>query len=106
MRPGTKVYATRMVFAIVAGIISAEINPILFTIQSYGLAAVLIPILIAIALYVASYYFAKDVINVKPSMLNEPSYLYKGGLFTYILIWIITWSLIASLYIPLYSLAS
>ncbi|MHC1600983.1 MAG: hypothetical protein ACXQTI_08985 [Candidatus Nezhaarchaeales archaeon] len=100
MRPGTKIYITRIVFAVMAGLISAIINPILFTTQSYGLPASLLPVIIAAMLYIASYYFVKLVIKIAPSALNEPSYIYKGGLFTYILIWIITWSLIASLCCP------
>ena len=101
MRPGTKVYITRIMFAVIAGSISAIINPISFTIESHGIFASLLPVIIAAMLYMASYYFVKVVVKVPPSTLNEPSYIYKGGLFTYILIWIITWSLIASLCCPL-----
>jgi len=100
MRPGTKIYLTRIIFAIMAGLISAAINPTLFTTQRYGLPASLLPVIVAAMLYMASYYFVKAVIKIAPSSLDEPSYIYKGGLFTYILIWIITWSLVASLFYP------
>lgn len=100
MRPGTKVYMARIAFAIVAGLLSSLINPMYFTFQSHGVAASIIPIIIAIFLYIASYYFVKKVFKLQQSSFNEPSYIYRGGLFTYIFIWIVTWSLVASLLHP------
>lgn len=100
MRPGTKIYITRIIFALIAGLMSTTVNPVLLTIQSHGVIASLLPIIIAIILYIASYHFIKLVIKVTSSMLNEPSYMYRGGLFTYILVWITTWSLIASFIQP------
>lgn len=100
MRPGTKVYMTRIIFAIIAGVLSAVINPITLNLQHHGLTASLLPVLMAVLLYVASYYFIRDVIKVNPSSLNDPSYLYKGGIFTYIFVWIVTWSIAATLCCP------
>ncbi|MEM4576922.1 MAG: hypothetical protein QW701_05645 [Candidatus Nezhaarchaeales archaeon] len=100
MRPGTKVYVARIAFAILAGLLSALINPLYLTFQSHGVAASVLPIIIAIFLYVASYYFVKKVIKLQQSGFNEPSYIYRGGLFTYIFMWIVTWSLVASLLHP------
>jgi len=107
MRPGSKVYATRIAFAIVAGVLSAVINPTLFRLDSQVVAhaaiALMVPILIAVLLYMASYHFVKSVIRVSPTSLNDPSYMYKGGIFTYVIVWIVTWSLTATF--AIYSLA-
>jgi hypothetical protein len=104
MRPGSKVYGTRIAFAIVAGVLSALINPVLFTLCShvlaYAMMAFIVPIFIAVFLYIASYYFVKSVIKVSPASLNDPSYMYKGGVFTYIIVWIVTWSLMATFCYP------
>jgi len=100
MRPGSKVYATRIAFAIIAGVLSAMVNPTLFKLNSqvaaHAAIALVIPILIAMFLYVASYYFAKSVVKVPPTSLNDPSYMYTGGVFTYIIVWIVAWSLTAT----------
>jgi hypothetical protein len=100
MRPGSKVYATRIAFAMIAGVLSTTINPMLFRLNSQVVAhvviALMVPILIAVFLYVASYYFVKSVIKIPSSSLNDPSYMYKGGIFTYIIVWIVTWSLTAT----------
>jgi len=107
MRPGSKVYATRIAFAVMAGVLSAVINPTLFRTSSqvaaHAAIALMVPILIAVFLYVASYYFVKSVIRVSPASLNDPSYMYKGGVFTYVIVWIVTWSLAATF--AIYSLA-
>lgn len=104
MRPGSKVYTTRIAFAITAGVLSAVINPMLFTLSSHVLAHAMIafvaPMFIALFLYIASYHFAKSVIKVSPTSLNDPSYMYKGGIFTYIIVWIVTWSLAATICHP------
>jgi len=100
MRPGSKVYATRIAFAIIAGVLSAMVNPMLFRLNSQIIAhsaiALMVPIFIAVLLYVASYHFAKSVIKVSPASLNDPSYMYKGGVFTYVIVWIVTWSFVAT----------
>ncbi|MDI9619763.1 MAG: hypothetical protein QFX33_02975 [Candidatus Nezhaarchaeota archaeon] len=106
MRPGTKIYVARVLFGIVAGITSALVNPSLLTMQSHGIVSSFIPILIATALYVASYYFVKRCLRAAISSLNEASYSYRGGLFTYILLWILTWSLLATLLFPSLTMAS
>jgi hypothetical protein len=104
MRPGSKVYATRIAFAIVAGVLSAVINPMLFVLRpqvpAHAVVAFIVPMLIAMSLYMASYHFAKSVIKVSPTSLNDPSYIHKGGIFTYIIIWIVTWSLTATICCP------
>lgn len=100
MRPGTKVYMVRIVFAVMAGLLSTIINPVLFNLQYHGIVASLLPIIIAIFLYVTSYYFAKNIVKVDSSSLNDPSYMYKGGIFTYIFVWIVTWSIAATLCYP------
>jgi uncharacterized membrane protein YdcZ (DUF606 family) len=98
MRPGSKVYATRIAFAIMAGILSAIINPLTFKLDSHGVIASVIPIFTAAFLYIASYYFVKSVVKVQPSSLNDPTYMYKGGIFTYIIVWFVTWSLTATIF--------
>lgn len=100
MRPGTKVYASRIIFAVIAGVLSSIINPIILKVEHHGIMASFLPILIAVLLYMASYRFVKDIIKVNPSSLNDPSYIYKGGIFTYILVWIVTWSIVATLCCP------
>jgi len=100
MRPGSKVYATRIAFAITAGLLSALINPMTLNVGRHGVVAAMVPVLIAALLYAASYYFARSVIRVSPSSLNDPSYMYKGGAFTYVVVWIVTWSLAATLCFP------
>jgi len=100
MRPGSKVYMTRIVFAIIAGVLSAIINPMALEVKHHGAAAAMIPVIVAVLLYLASYYFVKSVVRVPPSSLNDPSYMYKGGIFTYIIVWIVTWSLVATICCP------
>ncbi|MEM0217295.1 MAG: hypothetical protein QXM73_00895 [Candidatus Nezhaarchaeales archaeon] len=100
MRPGTKIYIVRIVFAIVAGVISALINPMLLNLSHHGIVASLLPVLIATFLYITSYYFIRALIKINPSSLNEPSYMYKGGVLTYIFIWLVTWSIIATFCFP------
>ncbi len=91
---------TRIVFAIIAGVLSAIINPMALEVKHHGAVAVMIPIIVAVLLYLASYYFVKSVVRVPPSSLNDPSYMYKGGIFTYIIVWIVTWSLAATICCP------
>ncbi|RLF21605.1 MAG: hypothetical protein DRJ68_03075 [Thermoprotei archaeon] len=97
MRPGTKIYVARITFALIAGLLSATVTPLC---MPFSIPVVIAPVAVAAVLYVASYYFVRDVIKITPSMLNEKSYMYRGGLFTYILIWLIVWTLVASLYNP------
>ncbi len=100
MRPGSKVYATRISFAIIAGLLSSLVNPVALDVGRHGVVAAMVPVVIATLLYAASYYFAKTVIRVSPPSLNDPSYMYKGGVFTYVVVWIVTWSLAATLCCP------
>jgi len=100
MRPGSKVYTTRVVFAIIAGVLSAIINPMALEVRHHGVVAAMTPIIVAVLLYLASYYFVKSVVRVPPPSLNDPSYMYKGGMFTYIIVWIVTWSLVATILCP------
>ncbi|MEM4467543.1 MAG: DMT family transporter [Candidatus Nezhaarchaeales archaeon] len=90
----------RIIFAIVAGMLSALINPMLLNLSHHGVIASFLPVLIAILLYIVSYYFVRDLIKISPSSLNEPSYMYKGGALTYIFVWLVTWSIIATLCFP------
>ncbi|RLF16436.1 MAG: hypothetical protein DRJ97_00900 [Thermoprotei archaeon] len=100
MRPGSKVYYSRAFMGLLAGLICGLIhNPLSLVVPLPLYDA--IAILVAIALYYVSILLAKHVLGVKPDDLNNPSYLKRGGIFTFIMLWLMTWTLMASFQTPL-----
>ncbi|MEM4699688.1 MAG: hypothetical protein QXT74_01900 [Candidatus Nezhaarchaeales archaeon] len=98
MRPGSKVYYLRALMGCVAGVASGLLSSslhILAPLQVINIAS----IAIAFVAYYSSILLAKAV-GVRAEDLNNPSYLKRGGLFTFIFLWLASWSLTASLLIP------
>ncbi|MCX8204337.1 MAG: hypothetical protein N3H31_01605 [Candidatus Nezhaarchaeota archaeon] len=97
MRPGSKVYYLRALLGCLAGALSGLLS---FSLR--GLAPSQLISLASVALAFAAYYFSiflAKAVGVKAEDLNNPSYLKRGGLFTFIFLWLTSWSLTASLLI-------
>lgn len=100
MRPGSKVYYTRALMGVLAGVLCGLLHTHLhgaLPLIAYDIVA----ILVAVALYYASILLARHVLNVRPDDLNNPSYLRRGGIFTFIMLWLMAWTLMASFQAPL-----
>ncbi|RLF12299.1 MAG: hypothetical protein DRJ98_00870 [Thermoprotei archaeon] len=99
MKPGSKVYYSRSLMGIMAGLVCGALDNLLASLSPYVYDVV--AIVVAAMIYYASILFARFVLNVKPDDLNNPAYLKKGGLFTFILLWLMVWSLTVSFQRPL-----
>lgn len=98
MKPGSKVYYSRALMGCLAGILCGLLSfSLRGSLPLYVIDAA--SIVLAVATYYASIYLAK-VLGVRAEDLNNPSYLKRGGLFTFILLWLMFWSLTATLLIP------
>jgi len=98
LKPGSKVYYVRALFGCLAGVLCGFLTFSLrgsLPFQAINAAS----ILVAAAAYYASILVPR-ALGVRAEDLNNPSYLKRGGLFTFILLWLSLWSLTATLLIP------
>lgn len=101
MKPGSKVYYIRAVLGCVAGALSGAL-----TFSLRGLAPLLVSNAASIAVALLAYYLSvllAKAAGVRAEDLNNPAYLKRGGLFTFIFLWLASWSLTASFLIPPWS---
>jgi hypothetical protein len=98
LKPGSKVYYIRSALGCLAGALCG-----LLTFSLHGLLPFQVidaaSMLIAALIYYLSMLLSRAA-GVKAEDLNNPQYLKRGGLFTFILLWLMVWSLVSSLLIP------
>ena len=98
MKPGSKVYYLRALLGCVAGVLCGYLS---FSLRGSLPFQVIDAASIALAAVV--YYVSillPRALGVRAEDLNNPSYLKRGGIFTFILLWLMFWSLTATLLIP------
>lgn len=98
MRPGSKVYYLRALLGCIAGVASGLLSSSLHALAPFHVINIA-SIAIAFAAYYLSILLAKAA-GVRAEDLNNPSYLKRGGLFTFVFLWLTSWSLTTSLLIP------
>lgn len=96
MKPGSKVYYTRVLLGVIVGLFSSW----LYLILPVGVLRSLIPSVLAILVYLGSFYLVTRVLKVKAEDLNNPAFLKTGGLFIYFLTWLVFWSLCLTFTLP------
>ncbi|MCD6510849.1 MAG: Rab5-interacting family protein [Thermoprotei archaeon] len=75
-------YYIRLILGVIMGVICGALG-------LEGLAG----LYVCIVGYVLSYYVIRGVLKVDPTSLEKPTRLFTVGGGTYVLIWIVTWTL-------------
>jgi len=98
LKSGSKVYYSRALMGCLAGLLCGLLSFSLRESLSFQVIDA-ISIALAAVIYYVSILLAR-ALGVRAEDLNNPSYLKRGGLFTFILLWLMLWSLTATLLIP------
>lgn len=99
MKPGSKVYYIRSALGCLAGALCGLLTSSLHGLLPFQ-AIDAVSVLVAAIAYYLSVLLSRAA-GVRAEDLNNPRYLKRGGLFTFILLWLMVWSLVSSLLVPL-----
>jgi len=96
VKAGSKIYYTRVLLGVGVGLFSGW----LYLVLPLGLLQSLIPSILAVLVYVGSFYLITRVLRIKAEDLNNPAFLKTGGIFAYFLTWLVFWSLYLTFTLP------
>jgi len=97
LKPVNKIWWTRFILAFVAAGLSSMLTFVGLISSATGIRA----LLIAILLYVISYYAARYVMHITPDQLPKRRDMIIAGLFPYLVTWFAFWILFNTLLVYL-----